>query len=402
MPFDDVRMRGFRERTAVAAVLELLQRRVTTLEAERAASVSVAGRVLAEAVIAPIDVPGFDRAAMDGHAVRAADTAAVLTRIGEALPAKPFPGAVGPGEAVVIMTGAPLPVGADAVLKAEAADVHGDQITPREVISAGKNVGRIGEDVKRGTEVLPPGRRLRPQDVGLLAALGVAEVPVVRRPRVALLATGDELLPPGSAPTGCRIVDSNSPMLAALVERDGGIPLPVQSVPDRSEAVRDAIRSADADLVLVSGGSSVGQEDHAPRAVAELGELAVHGIAIRPAGPTGVGFLGSRPVFLLPGNPVSCLCAYDLFAGRAVRKLGGRDWNLPHRTITVPLGSPLASQPGRVDYIRAKMVNGRAEPLGGGASLLSTTVAADGFFLIDSDTPALAAGEHVMLHLYDA
>src|SRR5262249_46643849 len=162
-----------------------------------------------------------------------------------------------------------------------------------------------------------------PQDVGLLASLGVAEVTVVRRPRVALLVTGDELLPPGSKPEGYRIVDSNSVMLAALVRRDGGVPGAVRYLPDRREAVRSALLEADADALLVSGGSSVGKEDHAPAVLAELGEVTVHGVALRPASPAGLGFLSGgqecpphRPVFLLPGNPVSCLCAYDLFAGR--------------------------------------------------------------------------------------
>jgi molybdopterin molybdotransferase len=252
---------------------------------------------------------------------------------------------------------------------------------------------------------------LRPQDVGLLASIGAASVAAVRRPRVAVLVTGDELLPPGSAPEGYRIVDSNSPMLAALVGRDGGECLSARYLPDRYEAVRDAIRDADADVVLVSGGSSVGKEDHAPRAVAELGELAVHGVALRPASPTGIGFLTheprslpprSRVVFLLPGNPVSCLCAYDLFAGRAVRKLGGRGWELPYRRVALPLAAKVVSAVGRVDYVRVRVEGDGVHPIAvSGASILSTTVAADGFVLVDRDREGFAPGEVVEVWLYD-
>src|SRR5262249_39129494 len=155
--------------------------------------------------------------------------------------------------------------GADAVLMAEVARVEADRVLALEAVSPGRHVGRVGEDVAKGRAVLPAGRRLRPQDIGLLASIGVAVVGVVRRPRVAILVTGNELLPPGMIPRDYRIVDSNSPMLAALVVRDGGDCLPVRYLKDDYEAVRDAIRDADADVILVSGGSSVGSEDHAPR-----------------------------------------------------------------------------------------------------------------------------------------
>src|SRR5262249_19085354 len=177
----------------------------------------------------------------------------------------------------------------------------------------------------------------------LLASLGIATVRAVRRPRVDILITGDELLPVGSRPDGFRIVDSNSVMLAALVKRDGGEPCVAPLLPDRRELLLEAMRASVADVLLVSGGSSVGQEDHAPALLAELGELAVHGVALRPASPTGVGFLGDRPVFLLPGNPVSCLCAYDLFAGRAVRRLGGRSPELPYASVPLHLVAKISS-----------------------------------------------------------
>jgi molybdopterin molybdotransferase len=173
-------------------------------------------------------------------------------------------------------------------------------------------------------------------------------------------------------------------------------------VSDRRDAVQAALATSSADVLLVSGGSSVGQEDHAPRVLAEIGELTIHGIALRPASPTGVGFLGSRPVFLLPGNPVSCLCAYDLFAGPAVRRFGGRPMDLPYRPCTLPLARKLVSAVGRVDYVRVRVRDGQVEPLAtSGASILSSTSRADGFVLVPRDSEGQAAGEMVRVYLYD-
>jgi molybdopterin molybdotransferase len=166
--------------------------------------------------------------------------------------------------------------------------------------------------------------------------------------------------------------------------------------------VRAALLGAEADVILVSGGSSVGKEDHAPRVLAELGELSVHGVALRPASPAGFGFLDDRPVFLLPGNPVSCLCAYDLFASRAVRRLGGRSTDLPYRSTVLPLLRKLTSAVGRVDYVRVLIHDGQVEPLAtSGASILSSTTRADGFVLVPRDSEGQAAGEEVTVYLYD-
>lgn len=404
-PFFDVRMRGFRERPSVEVVLALLRDRVRTLTGEAVPLLEAAGRVLAEGVASPVNVPAFARSAMDGFAVRASDTGAALPLrvVGEALPARPFGGTVAPGEAVRITTGAPVPDGADAVLMAEFAQPAGSGVSAREPVAPGKHIVRVGEDVAKGTAVLPTGRVLRPQDVGLLAALGVSAVPVIRRPRVAILVTGNELLPPGSAPAGFRIADSNSPMLAALAARDGATVQPTCYAIDDFAAIQTLIREAanTADVVLVSGGTSVGVEDHVPRAVAELGALAVHGVALRPAGPTGIGFVGAAAVFLLPGNPASCLCAYDLFAGRAVRCLGGRVWELPYRKEVRALTERVASGPGRTDYVRVARVGDGVAPVPGGAARLSASAAADGFILVPHDRDALAPGEAVEVWLYD-
>lgn len=403
----DVRMRGFARRTTVAEALRWLDGAARVLRPETVRLGEAAGRVLAEDVASEVDVPGFARAMMDGYAVRAADTLGAssyeplpLAVVGQVMPGGPCEVEVRGGQAARIMTGAPLPAGADAVLPAESAQADGDRVLALGEVSPGKHVGARGEDVAAGTVVLRAGRRLRPQDLGLLSSIGRAEVPVVRRPVVRVVVTGNELLPPGARPHGYRIADANGPMLASLVARDGGVPRNPGAVPDRPEAILEALRD-EADVVLVSGGSSVGQEDLAPALLAERGELAVHGVAMRPSSPTGMGTLDGRPVFLLPGNPVSCLCAYDFFAGRAIRAMGGlgRDW--PYRSAWLRLRRKLVSTVGRLDYARVRIVEGEVEPLAiGGASVLSSTTRADGFVVVPDDSEGFPEGAEVEVFLY--
>ena len=407
--FFDVRMRGFPVRTEVSDAQRLLDEQIGVLNSEEVALPDAVGRVLACDVTSSVNVPAFPRAAMDGYALRGEDTFGAssynslrLQIVGESLPARPCSVPVVKGTAARIMTGAPIPTGADAVLPAESAHEDNGFVLVTEPISPGRHVGRVGEDVTAGSKVLSAARRLRPQDAGLLASIGIASVPVVRRPVVQILVTGNEVVPPGSIPDAYQIVDSNSTMLAALVRRDGGIPDRVLYLKDNPAAIRNALREQAADVLLISGGSSVGKEDHAPRLVAELGELPVHGVALRPASPTGIGFFGKRPVFLLPGNPVSCLCAYDLFAGLAIRKLGSRRTDLPYRAEEMKLTSKIVSAVGRVDYVRVRIAGAGVEPIAvSGASMLSTTVAADGFVLVDRDREGYAPGERVLVYRYD-
>jgi molybdopterin molybdotransferase len=407
-PDADVRMRGFARRTTVADALRWLDRQASRLPEERLPVVEAAGRVLARDVKSEVDVPAFARSMMDGFAVRASDTLGAspynrlrLDVVGQSLPGRPFEGTLAAGQAVRIVTGAPLPEGADAVLPVEMVEIGQRRIHAHGEVSPGKHVGRVGEDVAAGTAVLPEGRVLRPQDVGVLASIGVAEVPVVRGARVRIVVTGDELLPVGSKPQGCRIVDSNGLMLSALVARDGGVAVHPGIVPDEPGAILDAVRS-EADVVLVSGGSSVGQEDHAPALVRKHGELPIHGLAMRPSSPAGMGRLDGRLVFLLPGNPVSCLCAYDFFAGRAIRALGGRSTDWPYRRVTARTARKIVSAVGRLDYLRVRLVEGRVHPLAiGGASVLSSTTRADGFLLVPPDSEGYPPGTEVEVFLYD-
>ena len=411
-------MQGFARRHTVQAALTWLDAQLTQLDAEDVALRAAGGRVLASPIASPIDIPGFDRATMDGYAVVAQSTEGAmpynripLKVVGDALPGAPFLQQLAPGEAVRIMTGAPMPDGSDAVLPAEFVEVSSRALDPATLdqpcgvlalstVSPGKNVGRRGEDIVAGTTVLEAGRLLRPQDLGVMSSIGLGTARCIRRPRVRLVITGNELLPSGSAPYGFHITDANGPMLAALAERDGAIVDFPGLVRDEADAILAGLQ-ADADIVIVSGGSSVGIEDLAPMLVARHGELVVHGIAMRPSSPTGFGRIGNRLIFLLPGNPVSALCAYDFFAGRAIRGLGGRPAQWPYRAMRATLARKISSPIGRVDYARVRLEDGHVEPLSvGGASVLSSTTRADGFVIVGDDSEGFPAGAEVEVWLY--
>jgi molybdopterin molybdotransferase len=405
----DVRMRGFLRRTPVPVLLSRIEQHCPPLPAEVTLVTEAWGRVLAETLTAPVDVPHFNRAAMDGFAVRGEETFGAsaynpipLQVVGQSLPGKPFAGEVSAGTAVRIMTGAPLPQGADAVLMAELAEAVGDSIQVAEAVPPEKHVGKIGEDVRAGALLFRQGRCLRPQDVGMLSSVGIPEVAVIRKPTVELLITGSELLVPGTQPSGVQIVDSDSVMLRSLVKRDSGNLLGIQHLPDDREPLRKALLDSTAEVVIVTGGTSVGLEDHAPTLLSELGELLVHGIPMRPAAPMGFGLLGERKVFLLPGNPVSCFCAYDCFVARALRLLGGRNPDWPYATQTVRLKTKISSQIGRIEYVRLRLDDDGAEVLAsGGASILSSTTQADAFFLTEEESEGIAAGETISVWRYD-
>lgn len=407
--FRDVRMKGFSSRALVADAVAWVDEHATRRPEERVSLEEAAGRVLAADVTSQIDVPSFDRSAMDGYAVRGAETDGAgdynplsFEVIGEALPGQPFAGDVVPGTAVRVMTGAPLPNGADAVVPAEYAEQTGNHVAVTTAVPPRKHVGYRGEDVSAGSVLLRAGRRLRPQDLGLVASIGVPRVDVVRRPRVRVIVTGNELVRPGEPRNASQIYEANSFILRGLIPRDAGELESVRHISDDRDSIRQAMTEPGADVVLVSGGSSVGAEDFAPAILAEEGDLGIHGIAMRPSSPTGMGTLGDAIVFLLPGNPVSCLCAYDFFAGRAIRRMGGLPSEWPYRSAEVELSRKIVSAVGRVDYCRVAVVDGKLEPLAlSGASILSSTTRADGFVIVPEALEGYPPGTVVKVYLYD-
>jgi molybdopterin molybdotransferase len=428
---DDVRMRGFAGRASLEDALGVLRARTVPLPAVRAALAglpgaaalgALLGRTLAQDVTADRDLPPFRRAAMDGYAVRAAETsgAGEYNPIRLALRGTQLAGAARPvplaaGEAVRIMTGAAMPDGADAVAMAEYAREEDAQVALHEAVAPSQNVMPVGEDVRRGETVLRAGARLRPQDVALLAGLGVAEVAVRPAVRVAVLPTGNELVAPGGAvpPGEGAVVDTNSTMLCGLCAVHGATAVPFSIVRDTAEAVRAALQAAldgGADVVVVIGGTAVGVEDHVPAVVRALGELPVHGVALKPASPTGLGFVRRAagdevPVVLAPGSPVASMIAFDLFVGAAICLREGRAPSLPYPRARGTLARKIVSQPGRTDFVRVQhdAARGTVEPvMTGGASILSSTTRANGLVVVPHDLEGFPAGAEVDVLLWRA
>lgn len=405
-------MRGFRSRTPVSDAIAWIDSQCSPLGSESVGLTDAHGRVLATDVVSPIDVPAFDRSAMDGFALRADETVGAgdynplsFRIIGTSMPGQPYEGQLSSGEAVRIMTGAPIPSGADAVVPAEYATERDATVEVQSAVSPLKHIGRTGEDVANGSTLLKAGHRLRPQDIGLIASIGVAEASVARRPRVRMVITGNELAEPGTERGPYQIFEANSHIVHGLIERDGALLESRVRCEDNRDSIHDAITAPGADVILVSGGSSVGREDHAPGIVRDAGELAIHGIAMRPSSPAGIGRIGDAFVFLLPGNPVSCLCAYDFFAGRAIRHLGRRNPDWPYSKVRGVLKSKVVSQIGRVDYCRIRITGSQTdsvvEPVAlSGASILSSTTRANGFTIVPSESEGCAAGSEIDVFQY--
>lgn len=317
------------------------------------------GRVLDEDVVSPFDVPGHRNSAVDGYALRAADLPAAggvarLTVIGTALAGQPFDGTVSTGEALHVMTGAPLPEGADTVLMQEHVRLQGGQILAGDRHRPGENVRQAGEDLSRGEIALPAGRFLTPADIGLLASLGLTEIPVKRRVRVAVLSTGDELTPVGQIPVAGQIYDSNRYSLLAALRCPSVQTLDLGIARDNPDELRAALSEASrsADVLLTSGGVSVGEADYVRPLLAELGQVAFWKIAVKPGRPLAFGRVGDCLFFGLPGNPVAVLVAYGLFVRPALlRRMGVVHLPQP-LTLRARLAAPLRKKPGRSEYPR--------------------------------------------------
>ncbi|MEC7500476.1 MAG: gephyrin-like molybdotransferase Glp [Planctomycetota bacterium] len=403
----NVQMLPFSKRSSVAEAIDWTDKALPDLGCENIASMQADGRVLTQSITSTVNVPGFHRGMMDGFAVRAIDVKEssetqpiVLRIVGDIYPGQSPVAALSSGETIRITTGAPVPPGADTVIPIEMVGVRDNTILVHQSVVTGKHVGPPGEDVARGQCVLEAGRRIRPQDVGLLSSIGINSVSVVRKPKVHLITTGNELLPAGTPPSDYRITDANSPMLESLVLRDGGEVSFSGIVPDKPDCILDAFK-VDADILIVSGGTSVGCEDFVPYLLAQNGELGIHGVRMRPGSPIGIGTFENRPTFLLPGNPVACLYGYDFFAGRVIRKLTGRGIDLPYHQHQLPLGEALNSIEGRTDFVRVRIVGDSViKSKQQGSSMLFSAVRSDGFIIIPEGAKSLSAGETVTVYCY--
>ncbi|HEY7471500.1 MAG TPA: gephyrin-like molybdotransferase Glp [Gemmatimonadota bacterium] len=387
--------------------------RVRTLGAERVPLREARGRAAAEELTSSLDLPPWDNAAMDGYALRSADVApGVELTVGLDLPAGSASGLRLPeGSAARIMTGAPLPLGADAVVPVEATSGPagegrfagvGERVRFEAAPVAGAHVRRRGEDVGRGDVVLVPGDVLGPARIALLATVGRPDVAVVRRPRVSILSTGDELVDVDEAGAPDRIVNGNAYGLTAQVDEAGGDPRALPIVPDEPGAIRAALASAlEADAVITIGGVSVGERDLVRGALEDAGiELVFWRVAIRPGGPMAFGTTAEgRPVFGLPGNPVSAHVTFELFARPALLKMGGHARCL-RRPVRARLAEPVSTRPEKAWYLRVRLetdgAGWRARPVGQqGSAILSGLARAEGLAVVPVGVGDLPAGSEV-------
>jgi len=374
------------------------------------------GRVLATDVRAPHALPAFPRSSVDGYAVQAADTfgasaslPAYLSLAGEVLMGTRSTLALERGQAALVHTGGMIPSGADAVVMVEDTQVaRPDEIEVLRPAAPGQNVLQLGEDVQPGEIVLQRGARLRAQELGGLMALGYTRVEVVRRPRVAILSTGDEVVMPEADPLPGQVRDVNTYTLSALVEQGGGEPVFYGILPDRREALEAAARRAhvECDVVLITAGSSVSARDITSEVIATLGAPGVlaHGVALRPGKPTILAVCSGKPVIGLPGNPVSALVVAGLFVTPLLRRLLGVQAPRLIPRVTARLGTNIPSEAGREDYVPVRVtgVEGdfTAEPVFGKSNLIFTLVRADGLVRVPSEANGLPAGLIVEVLLF--
>ena len=367
------------------------------------------GRVLARDVVAFSDVPPFSRAGMDGYAVRAADTRGAtriaprtLTRVGILYTGQVSPRGVTDGECIEIATGAPLPDGADAVVMVEETELDDDTGRVRifAEVRPQQNVGRRGEDIQQGQVVVSTGETLNSSRLGAIAAIGASAVEMYERPRVAILSTGNEVVEPGRPLEPGQIYDINSFTLSAVVSENGGVPVRYPPAPDSLDSLIATLEQClSNDIVVFSGGSSVGERDLIRDAIAARGRLLFHGVAVKPGKPTGFGIVKGIPVFAMPGYPTSCLSNAHMLLVPLLRRVA-RLAPQVRKTITLPLAHRVTSAPGRHQFYTVRIENGAAMPAFKGSGDITSMSQADGYIEIAADVDAVEAGTLVEVTLF--
>ena len=375
---------------------------------ERVRLDAAAGRVAAADVVSPIDVPPFARSAMDGYALVSADTRgasktspARLRRLDRIYTGRMSQATVVAGTCAEIATGAPLPAGADAVVMVEETARRGDdEIEIFAAAHAGQNVGRRGADIVAGDRVIDAGDLLTPSRVGALAAVGCTDAAVFAKPRVAILSTGNEVVEPGEPLPPGHIYDVNRFTLAAIAEAHGGVPEPHRAAEDSVGALVAALdECAAADLVVFSGGSSVGERDLVVDAIAARGEMIFHGIAVRPGKPTAFAMVRGTPFFGMPGNPTSCLSNAYILLVPFLRALARLPAHAP-RTLRMPLGRRIASAVNRHQFYAVAVRDGVAQPAFKGSGDITSLSRADGYIEIPADQSVVEEGAIVTVTLF--
>jgi molybdenum cofactor synthesis domain-containing protein len=402
------KMRPFGDTISLDEARALIGRALKPIErVERVPLDAAHGRVLAQDVVATADVPPFSRAAMDGYAVRAADTAGatpaspvVLTWIEKVFTGQMPSRTVGPGECIEIATGAPMPAGADSVVMVEETAADTTRIQIFNAANSGQNIGRQGADIKNGQTVMRRGELLNASRVGAIAALGLAQVDVYAQPRVAILSTGNEIVDPGRPLQPGQIYDINRFTVAAVVDEHGGVPVPHRTAADTMADLDRALDECFEDDVLVfSGGTSVGERDLILDALGNRGEVLFHGISVKPGKPTAFGLVNGRPFFGMPGYPSSCLLNTHILLVPALRFIA----RLPpatRTTVTLPLARRVVSAKDRHQFYTVRASDGVAIPAYKASGDITSMSQADGYFEIDAATDAVDEGTLVVITLF--
>jgi molybdenum cofactor synthesis domain-containing protein len=401
-------MRPFKGTISLDEARAIIDAAITPIaRVERVPLERASGRVLAESVTSSADVPPFARAAMDGYAVRAQDTAGASRTAPQTLRCieKVFTGqmpvqTVGAGQCIEIATGAPMPQGADAVVMVEETESDADSVQVFAQAVAAQNIGRQGADIQKGQTVLQPGTLLNASRVGSLAALGLTDVAVFDKPRVAILSTGNEIVEPGQPLAPGQIYDINRFTLSAVVNESGGVAVPYRIAAD---TIDDLSRSVDEcleqDVLVFSGGSSVGERDLILDVMTAKGEMLFHGIAVKPGKPTAFGQITGKPFFGMPGYPSSCLSNAHILLAPALRRIA----RLPDqivRSTTLPLASRVVSVPGRHQFYTVRIEKGRAVPAFKASGDITSMSQADGYIEIPADVEVVEAGAVVDVTLF--
>jgi len=403
-------MRPIRETIPLAEALALLLDAAVPIERRETVPLeAAAGRVIAAPPAAGVDVPGFDRAAMDGFAVRADDTfgagrydAKVLAIVGKILTGQVPTRSMAAGECVEIATGAPMPDGADAVVMVEETErVAGtDQVRVFTPVYPRQNVGRRGADIEAGQTTLKPGDLLTPGRLGALAAIGAPDVEVFAKPEVAILSTGNEIAAPGQPLAPGHVYDINRYTLSSIVGAHGGVPVLLPSTADTIDALTAALdRALARDVVVFSGGSSVGEHDLMMDLLARRGDLVFHGVAVKPGKPTLFGRIDGKPVLGMPGYPTSCLSNGYMLLMPMLRKIARLPEFRP-QIARVPLARRIVSTTGRHQFYTVRLVDGEAQPAFKGSGDITSMALADGYLEIPAHVDIVEAGELVDVKLF--
>jgi len=409
---------GFKDRTRVAGARERLLAAVAPHGRTETLPLTEAdGRAVADTTVSPTPVPGYDRAAMDGWAVRAEDTFGASDRSPTVLFAEDDE--VGPDGAVRVHTGSELPPGADAVVMIEQVDEVGEEVEVFDAVAGGENVGPTGEDVAEGQTLYEPPHRLRPSDLGLLKSVGTTEVEVAERPRVSVIPTGEELVDADPGPG--EVIETNGLTVSRLAERWGADATYRDVVTDDEDALREAVeRDLDHDAVVTTGGSSVGERDLIPEVIEGMGEVLVHGVALKPGHPVALGLVEGTPVIMLPGYPVACIVNAVQFLRPVIRELGLLPHD-PHPTRRATLTRKVSSEPGVRTFARVTLEESadatatadgasddgdapatEATPTrASGSGMLSSVALADGWVVVPESREGLGAGEAVDVRLWE-